>query len=238
MLAFGAALPRIRATCGRDLAQAGLPREKVLAVAVRLLERTHMRVGNEEYTRDNGSYGLTTLRDHHVRIVGDDVRFHYKGKSGKVRDVGVHDRRLARVIAQCSELPGHELFQYVDENGVRHAIDSGDVNAYIGRIGGEGFTAKDFRTWAGTVIAAQTLRAVAPCLTKGRRKKDVTECIKKVAAHLGNTPAVCKRSYVHPAVVEAYLEGSLDRIRARNDERLVHAILARATKLTSQDSSR
>ncbi len=230
MLAFSHALPRIREACKRDLAKDGLKREKVLAVAVRLLETTHMRVGNEEYARENGSFGLTTLRDRHVRIVGDDVRFHYRGKSGKVRDVGVHDHRLARIITKCSELPGHELFQYVDGKGKRHSIGSADVNAYIGRIAGHEFTAKDFRTWAGTVLAAQALRAAAPCLAQARGKKDVSACIKTVAAHLGNTPAVCRKSYVHPAVVESYLEGAIGRIRARSDERLVHAIITRAAR--------
>ncbi|HZU83343.1 MAG TPA: hypothetical protein VE987_10520, partial [Polyangiaceae bacterium] len=158
MLAFSRALPRIRAACRRDLGRAGLPRAKVLATVVRLLDLTHARVGNEEYTRENGSYGLTTLRDWHVRVAGPNVRFRFRGKAGKTREVGVRDRRLARVVAMCSELPGHELFRYADATGALRSITSGDVNEYIRAVAGQEFTAKDFRTWAGTVLAAKALR--------------------------------------------------------------------------------
>jgi DNA topoisomerase-1 len=230
MLAFSAVLPRIRAACDRDLRRSELTREKILAAVVRLLELTHIRVGNEEYTRANGSYGLTTLRDRHVRLRGDELRFKFRGKSGQDRDVELRDRRLARVVSECSELPGHELFQYVDADGSRHTIDSGDVNDYIHSIAGDGFTAKDFRTWAGTVLAVRTLRALAPCANRGQAKKNVVECIKAVAAHLGNTPAVCKRSYVHPAVLDAYLGGAIHGVRAASEEHFVRALLRRVER--------
>jgi DNA topoisomerase-1 len=236
MLAFSTVLPRIRAACDRDLRRRELTREKILAAVVRLLELTHIRVGNEEYTRANGSYGLTTLRDRHVRLRGDELRFRFRGKSGKDRNVALHDRRLARVVAACSELPGHELFQYVAADGSHHAIDSGDVNDYIHAIAGEGFTAKDFRTWAGTVLAARTLRALEPCAKRGQAKKNVIDCIKTVAAHLGNTPAVCKRSYVHPAVVDSYLGGSLSSVHAPDEERLVRAVLRRAARTSEPET--
>jgi DNA topoisomerase-1 len=243
MLAFARALPRIRAVCERDLALPGLPRAKVLATVVRLLDLTHIRVGNEEYVRDNGSYGLTTLRDWHVRVDGSEVRFRFRAKGGKASEVGVRDRRLARIVAQCGELPGHELFQYVDEEGTARIIDSSDVNAYIHTTAGQEFTAKDFRTWAGTVLAASTLRAMRSPLPRegaaktralGRLNKNIASGIKAVAAHLGNTPAVCRRCYVHPAVLHAYLDGSLRLVRARGDEGVVRALLARATRATSQ----
>lgn len=232
MVAFSRVLPRIRAACERDLAGRDLSRDKVLATTVRLLELTHVRVGNEEYTRANGSFGLTTLRTRHVHIDGATVRFRFRGKSGKARDVGVHDRRLARVLAQCSELPGHELFQYVAEDGTLHGIDSGDVNEYIRRVAGEEFTAKDFRTWAGTVLALKTLCALGPCASKGHVRKNLVDCVKVVAAHLGNTPAVCKRSYVHPAILEAYGAGWLCAACARSgaDEQAVRAVIARASR--------
>jgi DNA topoisomerase-1 len=230
MVEFAAALPRIRATCNRDMRSRDLSRQKVLATLVRLLEVTHIRVGNEEYTRTNGSYGLTTLRDRHVRVHGADLRFHFRGKSGQTRQVGVHDRRLARIVGECSELPGHELFQYIAEDGTPHGVDSSDVNEYIRRIAGKDFTAKDFRTWAGTVLAARALRSLAPCRTTSRARQNVVECIKAVAAQLGNTPAVCKRSYVHPAVVASYLRGSLASTRARDDETFVRALLVRESR--------
>jgi DNA topoisomerase-1 len=236
MLAFSAALPRIRAACERDLRRRELPRETILAAVVRLLELTHIRVGNEEYTRANGSYGLTTLRDRHVHLRGDALRFTFRGKSGQDRDVELHDRRLARIVSKCSELPGHELFQYVDADGARHTIDSGDVNDYIHAIAGDGFTAKDFRTWAGTVLAVRTLRALAPCARRGQARKNVVECIKTVAAHLGNTPAVCKRSYVHPAILHAYLGGSIHRLRAADEEGLVRSLLRRAERSSEPES--
>jgi DNA topoisomerase-1 len=236
MLAFARVLPAIRAACNRDLRRRDLSREKILATLVRLLELTHIRVGNEEYTRANGSYGLTTLRDRHLRLHGDELRFRFRGKSGKDRDVGIRDRTLARILTECSELPGHELFQYVAEDGSRHPIDSGDVNDYIHAIAGDDFTAKDFRTWAGTVLAVRTLRALAPCARRGQAHKNVVDCIKTVSAHLGNTPAVCKRSYVHPAVLEAYLGGDLGGARAADEERLVCSVLRRAARKASANA--
>ena len=232
MIDFAASLPRIRAACNRDMRRRELSRDKVLATLVKLLEVTHIRVGNEEYARTNGSYGLTTLRDRHVRIHGAELLFRFRGKSGRARQVGICDRRLARIVGECSDLPGHELFQYVAEDGTPHGVDSSDVNGYIRGVAGKDFTAKDFRTWAGTVLAACTLRALAPCATRGRAKKNVVQCIKTVAAALGNTPSVCKRSYVHPAVVDSYLRGSLASTRARGDEAFVRALLAREGRLS------
>lgn len=237
MIAFSRALPRIRAACRRDLARTGLPREKVLALCVRLLDLTHIRVGNEEYARANHSYGLTTLRNRHVQVRGAAIRFQFRGKSGKTREVALHDRRLARVVAQCSELPGQELFQYVAEDGTPRAIASGDVNEYLATIAGDGFTAKDFRTWAGTVLALRTL-GVSPPLSGAAAARAIVSCVKAVAAHLGNTPAVCKRSYIHPAVFEAYRQGWLapDRSRRRSEDAAVAKILSRAASLTEGEA--
>ena len=183
---------------------------------VRLLETTLIRVGNEEYARTNHSFGLTTLRDRHVRVNGDTVRFSFRGKSGVRHAVDVSDRRLARLIRRCHDLPGHELFQYVDHDGNTHLIDSADVNAYLHEIAGAEFTAKDFRTWAGTVLAAQALLACETCEKVVLRKRNVVAAIEATARRLGNTVAVCRKCYVHPAVVEAYLEGSLAEALRRN----------------------
>jgi DNA topoisomerase-1 len=209
MLAFGAALPLIRKQVERDLALPGLPRPKVLATVIRLLETTLIRVGHEEYRRLNRSFGLTTLRDRHVDIAGATLRFQFRGKSGKVHTVEVIDRRLARIVRRCQDLPGQELFQYLDEDGQRRPIDSADVNAYLRQITGQDFTTKDFRTWAGTVLAAQALRQCGNCTSATQAKRQIAQAIKDVAARLGNTPAVCRKCYVHPAIVEAYQEGSL-----------------------------
>jgi DNA topoisomerase-1 len=239
MVAFSRVLPRIRAACDRDLARRDLSRDKVLATVVRLLELTHIRVGNEEYTRTNGSFGLTTLRNRHVEIHGAEMRFHFRGKSGKNREVGLRDRRLARIVAQCSELPGQEIFQYVAADGKRRGIDSGDINEYLGRIAGEEFTAKDFRTWAGTVLAVRTFGSLAPCESKSHAQRNIVQCIKTVAGRLGNTPAVCKRSYIHPAILDAYRIGSLAEAFSRgpgSDEGLVRAIISRAARLTEAES--
>jgi DNA topoisomerase-1 len=189
-----------------DLAKPGLPREKVLATVVRLLESTLIRVGNEEYARENRSYGLTTLRNRHVDVNGSELRFEFRGKSGKQHEVSVRDRRLARVVRRLQELPGQEIFQYLDGDGARHGVDSDDVNAYLREIAGEEFSAKDFRTWAGTVLCAVTLRAVEACASESEAKRNVAQVIKTVAQQLGNTPAVCRSCYVHPAVIEAYFE--------------------------------
>jgi DNA topoisomerase-1 len=208
VVAFGLALPRLRARVEADLALAGLPRLKVLATVVRLLATTLIRVGNEEYARANGSFGLTTLRDQHAKISGATVHFAFRGKSGVRHRIDVHDRRLARVVARCRDLPGQDLFQYLDDAGVTHAVDSADVNAYLHEAAGEAFTAKDFRTWAGTVLAALALKASA-FETQAEAKRNVVAAIESVAGRLGNTPAVCRKCYVHPAVVDAYLGGAL-----------------------------
>ncbi len=233
LIAFLDALPRIRAACDRDLRLRGLPRRKVLAAAVRILEQTHIRVGNEEYARQNRSYGLTTLRDRHVTVDGAELHFRFRGKAGKVREVGLRDQRLARVVRACSELPGHELFQYVDDDGELRAIDSGDVNEYIRATAGDEFTAKDFRTWAGTLLALRALREAAPCTQRTRANKQVIACIRTVACALGNTPSVCKRCYVHPAVLDAYLEGTLAEVRGRAEESILRTVLVRAARTSN-----
>jgi DNA topoisomerase-1 len=207
MSAFAKALPRIRRAVKRDLKLKGMPREKVLATIVSVMEQTHIRVGNEEYARTNKSYGLTTLRNRHVDVHGADIVFDFAGKSGVHHTVSLHDQRLAKIIRQTAELPGHDLFQYLDHDGNRHAIDSTAVNDYLREITGEHFTAKDFRTWAGSVLACDMLRSLGSAQSETQAKKNVVEAIKKVAAELGNTPAVCRKCYVHPAVLEAYLGG-------------------------------
>jgi DNA topoisomerase-1 len=209
MLAFAKALPRIRRRCDTDLARRGLPRDKVLAAVVRLLELTLIRVGNDEYARLNRSFGLTTLRDRHARIDGTTVRFRFRGKAGLTHEIGLRDRRLAQLVRRCQELPGQELFQFVDEDGEARDVASDDVNAYLREASGGDFTAKDFRTWAGTVLAYRALRALQPGTGEREAKRNVVEAIKQTADRLGNTPAVARGSYVHPAVLEAYLEGSI-----------------------------
>jgi DNA topoisomerase-1 len=209
MLAFAEALPRIRRRCDADLATRGLSRDKVLAAVVRLLELTLIRVGNDEYARLNRSFGLTTLRDRHARIEGSAVRFRFRGKSGRSHEVGLRDRRLASVVRRCQELPGQELFQFVDEAGDVRDVASDDVNDYIRDASGGDFTAKDFRTWAGTVLAYRALRALQPGTGERAAQKNVVEAIRQTADQLGNTPAVARGSYVHPAVLEAYLAGSI-----------------------------
>lgn len=211
MVAFGETLPLIRERIAQDLGRHGLPREKVLATVVRLLETTHIRIGNEEYVRENGSFGLTTLRDQHIDISGSTLWFHFLGKSGKHHEVDLHDPRLARIIRRCQEIPGHELFQYLDHEGHHHTIESTDVNDYLRAISGHEFTAKDFRTWAGTVLAARALVEQEAPESETRGKKNVTQAVKSVASQLGNTPAVCRKSYIHPAIIDAYLDDSLLR---------------------------
>jgi DNA topoisomerase-1 len=218
MLAFGEALPLIRKQVEHDLALPGLPRAKVLATILQLLETTLIRVGNEEYARANRSFGLTTLRDRHVDIAGATLRFHFRGKSGREHAVAINDRRLARIVKRCQELPGQELFQYRDDEGQRRTIDSADVNEYLHQITGQDFTSKDFRTWNGTVLAIQALQACGAGESAAAAKKAVVEAIKAVAAQLGNTPAICRKCYVHPAVIEAYLEGSLLQMLQRLGE--------------------
>ncbi|CAO3431400.1 DNA topoisomerase IB [Azospirillum endophyticum] len=209
MLDFCRALPHLRDRVDADLGHRGLPREKVLAAVVRLLETTLIRVGNESYARENQSYGLTTLRDDHAEIEGSEVRFSFKGKSGKEWNVALKDRRLARVVAACRDVDGDELFQYLDRDGQHHAVTSGDVNAYLREATGADFTAKDFRTWAGTVLAAMALKEFESFDSASAAKRNVTRAIEQVATRLGNTPSVCRKSYVHPEVLDAYLEGDL-----------------------------
>ncbi|HET9274311.1 MAG TPA: DNA topoisomerase IB [Methyloceanibacter sp.] len=209
MVAFGRALPMIRERVEKDLARPGLGREKVLATVVRLLEMTLIRVGNEEYVRENRSFGLTTLRTQHVDVDGTTIKFEFRAKSGKMQSIKLRDRRLARIVKACIEMPGKELFQYIDEAGERRTIDSADVNEYLREISGDEFTAKDFRTWAGTVLAALALQELQSADTQSAAKRNVTQAIERVAAKLGNTPAICRKCYVHPEVIGCYLEGSL-----------------------------
>ncbi len=209
MLDFSAALPRIRRRVERDLAGSGLPREKVLATVVRLLECTGIRVGNDEYLRANGSFGLTTLRDDHVEISGSTLRFQFRGKSGKIHKVDLNDPRLARIVRRCQALPGEELFQYVDEAGEQQTIGSGDVNDYLREISGEEFTAKDFRTWWGTILALAALRTMDAPANEREAKSAIIKVIDQVASQLNNTRAVCRKYYVHPEVFESFSEGRL-----------------------------
>jgi len=216
LIAFADALPRIRARAVADVGKSGLSREKVLATVVQLLEKTLIRVGNEEYARDNGSIGLTTMRDHHARVRGGTVRFEFRGKSRIEHAVDLRDNRLARVVKACRELPGYELFQYIDADGRRQVIESADVNAYLREISGEDFTAKDFRTWAGTVLAAKALAAVASFKSTAEAKRNVGRAIESVAKRLGNTKTVCRKCYVHPLILNAYMDGAtIDTARTR-----------------------
>ena len=209
MLAFSAALPRIRKRVEQDLSRPGLPREKVLAAVVLLLELTGIRVGNDEYARTNQSFGLTTLRENHVEVSGSTMRFEFRGKSGKVHRVSLNDRRLARIVARCQSLPGEELFQYVDDEGVHQTIGSSDVNDYLQEIAGDEFTAKDFRTWSGTLLALAALEALGPAPSEREAKSTIVAAIDRVAERLNNTRAVCRKYYVHPVILDAYLRGTL-----------------------------
>ena len=211
LIGFCAVLPRIRRRVARDLKRPGLDPAKVVATIVRLMETTFIRVGNEEYARQNGSFGLTTLRSRHAKVRGSTVRLRFMGKSGKEVDAEVTDRRVARVIRQLQDLPGQELFEWVDGQGERHSVSSQDVNDYLRETAGEDYTAKDFRTWAGTVLATAALRGMKGFESETDAKRNVIAAIDRVARRLGNTRAVCRRSYVHPAVFDAYMEGSLDR---------------------------
>ena len=209
LLDFGRALPRIRQRVRRDLGRRGLPREKVLATVLRLLEKTLIRVGNEEYARANRSFGLTTLNNRHVKVRGPRIHFRFRGKSGMVHEFGIEDAELSRIVKRCQDLPGQELFQYEDGHGRRRGVGSGDVNAYLAEAAGRDFTAKDFRTWAGSVRAWWALAAQPPPGTARQGRRAVNEAIEDVARRLGNTPAICRKAYVHPAVAETYLDGGL-----------------------------
>jgi DNA topoisomerase-1 len=218
MLEFVGALPTIRAVTEEHLSLAGLPREKVLATTVQLLESTLIRVGNGSYAKQNGSFGLTTLRGRHVGVEGSELRFRFKGKSGKLWRIKVKDRRLAKIVRQCQNLPGQQLLEYQDESGAIHNVTSSDVNAYLKDITGQEITAKDFRTWAGTVLAAATLNETGASDTKLAAKKNVNAAIRRVAAQLGNTAAICRKCYVHPAVLQAYLGGTMAPAHAPSPE--------------------
>jgi DNA topoisomerase-1 len=223
LLAFGRALPTLRRRVTRDLQAPPLSRARVLATVVRLLETTLIRVGNEEYARTNQSFGLTTLRDRHVTVTRDRVRFRFRAKSGVWQEVELQDGRLARTVKRCQDLPGQVLFQYVDGDGSRQRVTSEDVNTYLRDAMGAEFTAKDFRTWAGTVLAAAALQELEQVDGDSARKRNVTRAIEAVARQLGNTTAVCRRCYVHPAVLEHYLDGqTIDVLRARTASLLVH----------------
>jgi DNA topoisomerase-1 len=249
MLAFAASLPGIRAKVAKDLALRGLPREKVLATVVHLLEATLIRVGSDEYARSNKSYGLTTLKNRHVDVDGTALRFNFKGKSGKVWKLSVRDRRIAKVIRACQELPGQELFQYVDESGANCDVTSADVNAYLREISGADITAKDFRTWHGTVLAAIALQEFEKFDSQASAKRNVREAIQSVASRLGNTPTICRKCYIHPEIFASYAEGSLlievkDQVEAelrddlaqlKPEEAAVLALLQRRLSTTLKD---
>ena len=209
MMIFAEALPKIRKRIDHDLARHGLPRAKVLAAVVRLLETTLIRVGNDEYAKSNKSFGLTTMRDRHVQVGTKSVRFEFKGKSGVNHEINLADGRLARIVGQCRDLPGQELFQYLDEDDHPRDVNSADVNDYLQEISGRDFTAKDFRTWAGTVLASMALQEFEAFDSETQAKKNVVAAIERVAEKLGNTPSVCRKCYIHPEVILAYLDGSM-----------------------------
>ena len=209
MIGFAHALPAIRRRTRDHLRRPGLPREKVLATVVQLLEKTLIRVGNDEYAKTNRSYGLTTLRDGHVEIEGHRLRFSFRGKSGVEHEIDLSDRRLALIVKQCRDLTGYELFQYLDDDGKRQVVGSGEVNAYLKEISGQDFTSKDFRTWAGTVLAAQLLRDFDAFTSDAQAKKNIVRAVEEVAGRLGNTRAVCRKCYIHPAIFDAYMDGSM-----------------------------
>jgi DNA topoisomerase-1 len=220
LIEFAGVLPRIREHVDADLAQPGLPREKVLAAIVRLLEMTLIRVGNDEYARLNRSFGLTTLEDRHARVTGTSVRFRFRGKSGRQHEVGLRDRRLATIVRRCQDLPGQELFQYLGPDGAPVDVASDDVNAYLREISAADISAKEFRTWAAAVLAYRALRGMEPGGHEWVARKQVTEAVRVTADRLGNTPAVARGSYVHPAVLDAYLEGSFRGTGSSSDEPL------------------
>jgi DNA topoisomerase-1 len=244
-------LPRIREAAERDLRRQGMPREKVLALVVRLLELTHLRVGNREYERLNGTFGLTTLRDRHAHVRGDRVRFRFRAKSGKVHEVGIRDRRLARLIRRIQELRGQRLFEYLDEEGTRREVRSEDVNAYLREVSGADITAKDLRTWAGTVMAFRALRAAPPGERDVENRRTVARAVVKVSESLGNTPAVTRASYVDPAIIDAWESGAVARVRGvapdadvapgpptPDEEAAVRRVLERQARLERRQSAR
>lgn len=244
MLAFGAVLPKLRARVARDLALDGMPRDKVLATVVRLLDTTLIRVGSEEYARENRSYGLTTLRKKHLKVTAGTLRFQFRGKSGIEHDVAVSDRRVAKIVRRCMDLAGQELFQYLDADGARHAVTSSDINDYLREVTGADFTAKDYRTWAGSVFALAALRRLT-WETVSEARKHVVGTIKEVSKLLRNTPAVCRKCYVHPAVIEAFEAGALaDAMPAsrrhglKTDEAALAIFLEKETKRRAREAAR
>jgi DNA topoisomerase-1 len=234
IIAFAKALPAIRRAVARDLRKRGLPREKVLAATVRLLETTLIRVGNDEYARANDSFGLTTMRDEHVAIRGSKIRFDFRGKHGIEHEIDLRDRRLADIVHACRDLPGQELFQYVDEAGEVRDVGSTDVNDYLRKISGDDFTAKDFRTWAGTALAAQALQEFQDFDSKAAAKRNIIKAIEQVAERLGNTQAICRKCYVHPAIIAAYLDRSLIEMLKRRTEK---ELRGRLHQLSSEEAA-
>jgi DNA topoisomerase-1 len=210
VLRFGQKLPALRRRLSHDSGRRGLERDKVLSAVIRILERTCIRVGNDRYAEDNGSFGVTTLRDRHARVRGTALDLDFKGKSGKRHRIHLDDARLSRIVRSCKDVPGQRLFQYFGADGVHHAITSGDVNDYLRRITGEPFSAKDFRTWSGTLLAINALAAIAPEQTLTARRREIKRAIATVSEELGNTIAVCRKSYIHPAVIDQYTTGQLE----------------------------
>src|SRR5207248_6260244 len=219
LISFARALPKIRRTIRRHLRLRGLPREKVLAAVIAIMEKTLVRVGNEEYAKQNRSFGLTTMRNNHANVSGSKVRFRFRGKSGQEHDIDFSDPRLAKIIRRCQDLPGHELFEYINGDGTSHDITSTDVNEYLRNICGEDFTAKDFRTWAGTVLAAEALAETKHVDGVSKSKRDIVAAVDLVAKRLGNTRSVSRKCYIHPAVIDAWIDGSLANVFAHRANR-------------------
>jgi len=218
MREFGKLLPKLRRVVDRDLKKRGMPKIKILAAVVRLLETSYIRIGNEEYAEENGSFGLTTLRNQHVKILGEMLQFKFRGKSGQHHEIKVHDKKLARILRQCKDLPGNALFQYQDEEGKPQTIESGDVNEYLRQITHGDYTAKDFRTWGGTCLAANFLMEKCSDVSSGATKTALIDVVKNVAAKLGNRPATCRKYYIHPAVMDCYLSGHLKTLAEKFGE--------------------
>jgi DNA topoisomerase-1 len=244
LAAFGRALPRIRARVQRDLARSGIPREKVIAAVVHLLDHTLVRIGSVEYARENQSYGLTTLRKKHVKIQSGEVRFRFAGKSGIEHDVPISNPRVKRIVRKCADLPGHDLFQYLDEDGTRRTVGSADINDYLRDVSGADFTAKDYRTWAGSVFAMAALRQLV-CENATDAKRHIVATVKEVATLLRNTPAVCRRCYIHPEVIAAFDAGALTdlppptaRRHMKIDEIAFAALLAQIAKRNMRGDDR
>ena len=225
LIQFAGQLPRIRKQVWKDMGLRGLPKRKVLATIVRLLETTLIRVGNEEYARSNNSFGLTTLRNRHAEVSGQSLRFEFRGKGGKSHVVCMRDRRVAAIVRRCQDLPGRELFQYLDENGARQTVDSGDVNQYLKDITQEDFTAKDYRTWAGTLLAALALKELEAFDSHTQAKRNIVRAIETVASRLGNTPTICRKCYVHPVVIDSYLDGTmLQTLKGRAEQEMTKSL--------------